>query len=124
MLIDAYLRLQQALADDRMETVGEDALALANATVKIGSKAATVRAAVNPFAQARDLRAAREAFGGLSETIIALVGDALPDGLAIAYCPMARKSWLQRGDDVQNPYYGKAMADCGRIVSASSRIHR
>jgi protein SCO1/2 len=123
-LIEAYLRLHQALADDRMETVGQDALALANATVKIGSPAATVRAAVNPFAQARDLRAAREAFGILSEAIIALVGDALPDGLAIAYCPMARKFWLQRGSEVQNPYYGQAMVDCGSVVPASSQIRR
>ena len=115
-LIEAYLRLHQALAADRIDTVAQDALALANATVTIGSPAAAVRAAVNPFAQARDLRAAREAFGGLSDAIIALVGDRLSDGLAVAYCPMARKSWLQRGQTIRNPYYGKAMADCGRIV--------
>ena len=36
---------------------------------------------------------------------------------AIVYCPMARKYWLQKGDAVQNPYYGKQMSDCGRIVS-------
>jgi Cu(I)/Ag(I) efflux system membrane fusion protein len=75
-----------------------------------------VRAAVNPLAQAHDLRAVREAFGGLSEAIIAFVGDTLNDDLAVAYCPMAHKSWLQRGQTIRNPYFGKAMADCGRIV--------
>ena len=38
------------------------------------------------------------------------------DGVTIAFCPMAQKYWLQRGDTVQNPFYGKAMPDCGRIV--------
>jgi protein SCO1/2 len=119
-LIEAYLRLHQALAEDRIDTVAQDALALGNATVKIGSPAAAVRAAVNPFAQARDLRAVRDAFGGLSDAIIAFVGDTLRDGLVVAYCPMARKSWLQRGQTIRNPYYGKAMADCGRIVRPTS----
>src|SRR5262249_20046739 len=115
-LVEAYLRLQQALAADRMDTVAQDALALANATVKIGSPAATVRAAVNPFAQAADLRVAREAFGGLSDAMMAFLGDALPEGVVTAYCPMARKHWLQRGSAIQNPYYGKSMLDCGRVV--------
>ena len=115
-LIDAYLRLHQSLAADRFETVAGDALAIANATVKLGSRAASVRVAVNPFAQVRDVAAAREAFGGLSSAVIAFIGNAMSEGVAVAYCPMARKSWLQRGTAIQNPYYGKAMPDCGRIV--------
>jgi hypothetical protein len=34
----------------------------------------------------------------------------------VAYCPMARKSWLQKSGTIQNPYYGTAMSDCGRFV--------
>jgi protein SCO1/2 len=115
-LLDAYLRIHRALASDSLDGVGESALALANETVKIGSPAAAIRVGINPFAQAADLRAAREAFGALSDALIAYIGNALPEGLAVAYCPMARKSWLQRGEAIQNPYYGKAMADCGRVV--------
>jgi hypothetical protein len=33
----------------------------------------------------------------------------------VAYCPMVQKYWLQRGETIQNPYYGKQMSDCGRI---------
>jgi hypothetical protein len=33
----------------------------------------------------------------------------------VAYCPMARKYWLQRGTAIRNPYYGKSMLECGRI---------
>ena len=89
---------------------------MANATVTIGSRAAAVRAAINPFAQASDLRAMRDSFGALSEALIAAVGEKLPDGLAVAFCPMARKSWLQEGAAIHNPYYGRVMGDCGRVV--------
>jgi len=115
-LIEPYLRIQRALAGDSVDGIALNALALANATVKIGSRTAAVRAAVNPFAQASDLPRAREAFGPLSEAMIAVVGGAIPEGLAVAYCPMARKTWLQEGAPIHNPYYGLAMADCGRVV--------
>jgi anti-sigma factor ChrR (cupin superfamily) len=42
----------------------------------------------------------------------------------VAYCPMARKHWLQSGDKVQNPFYGRAMSECGRIVSALPDLTR
>jgi hypothetical protein len=56
----------------------------------------------------------------LSEAILRLAGASgitFAGRAEIAYCPMARKYWLQKGDTVQNPYYGKQMSDCGRIVS-------
>jgi hypothetical protein len=28
---------------------------------------------------------------------------------------MAQKPWLQRGDTLANPYYGKAMPTCGEF---------
>ena len=30
---------------------------------------------------------------------------------------MLRKYWLQRGETIQNPFYGQAMSDCGRFVA-------
>jgi protein SCO1/2 len=116
-LIDAYLGIQRALAADTLDGVPESAVALATETAKIGSAAATIKMTDNPFAEVEDLAAAREAFGPLSDAIIAYIGNALPDGVTVAYCPMARKSWLQRGRTIQNPYYGKAMAECGRITN-------
>jgi len=35
--------------------------------------------------------------------------------LSVAYCPMAKASWLQRGSDIANPYLGTAMPDCGSV---------
>jgi hypothetical protein len=43
------------------------------------------------------------------------IGVKAPDGVRTAYCPMAQKPWLQRGDTLANPYYGKAMPTCGEF---------
>jgi hypothetical protein len=55
----------------------------------------------------------------LSHALLSLARDSklpLGDGVKVAYCPMARKYWLQNGDAIRNPYYGKDMLECGRIV--------
>jgi len=36
-----------------------------------------------------------------------------PQAVRIAYCPMARKPWLQQDGPLANPYYGKSMPGCG-----------
>jgi protein SCO1 len=118
-LVDAYLRIHRALAADTLDGVMPSAIAIATETARIGSRAAAIKVAVNPFAQAADLRAARDALGPLTDAIVmyARANDAsLGSGVNVAYCPMARKYWLQKGDAIANPYYGKQMADCGRIV--------
>jgi hypothetical protein len=35
----------------------------------------------------------------------------------VAYCPMAKKPWLQDSEEIANPYYGSKMLRCGEIVS-------
>ena len=39
-----------------------------------------------------------------------------PD-VKVAYCPMVDKYRLQHGKTIQNPFYGRSMSDCGRIVT-------
>ena len=66
----------------------------------------------------RTSRAARDAFGALSDAVVAAakaegwkdLGDA-----KLAFCPMARRPWLQKEDKIRNPYYGSAMLDCGEF---------
>ena len=127
-LVESYLRLQQALATDTLDTVADAARTIATEAVIAGSRAAAVKVAVNPFAQVEDLAGAREAFGALSDAMIAYVravdgsiGSGVP-AVNAAYCPMARKYWLQQGETIANPYYGKQMADCGRLVHLQSGL--
>src|SRR5207237_8076323 len=86
---------------------------------QIGTRAQAINGAVNPFAQAATVDSAREAVGPLSDAIIAYARGAdvtFGDNVNAAYCPMARKYWIQKGETIANPYYGRKMADCGRIV--------
>lgn len=31
-------------------------------------------------------------------------------------CPMLQKTWVQKGLEIQNPYYGKSMLSCGSAL--------
>jgi protein SCO1/2 len=118
-IVDAYIRVQQALHADTTDGIHDNARAIATLAEKLGAVGEPIRTPAGALAAARDLTAARTAFGALGEAIRSYVqtsGSRLADGVTVAFCPMAQKYWLQRGDTVQNPFYGKAMSDCGRIV--------
>jgi|CXWL01.1.fsa_nt_gi hypothetical protein len=72
-------------------------------------------------ASAQGIEAARGAFGELSVPLVRwfeLRTD--PGDLAVAYCPMADKKWLQpKAPEVNNPYYGSEMLTCGYFLEAS-----
>ena len=61
----------------------------------------------------RDIEDAREKFGALSEAIDTYMNglqlDAAAKACASRCCPMVKKPWLQKGDAIANPYYGKEM---------------
>ena len=79
----------------------------------MGTEGAAIVKAAKAMEDAADLKTAREAFGALSDAVIA-AGTAegwkdIPD-LRVAYCPMVKKSWLQKDDVIKNPYYGSGDA--------------
>ena len=60
---------------------------------------------------AKDLKAAREAFADLSVTAEKLAAG--QPGYHVFYCPMVKKDWVQQTTTVANPYLGKEMLTCG-----------
>lgn len=114
-VFDAYFAMQEALAADDLHGfhVAADRLRTALAGVDGAGLDAESRDGWND---------ARVRFDGVSAAAIALVrrfgyaGDA-PAGLA--HCPMAFDNrgadWLQRGDTINNPYFGASMLRCGEI---------
>jgi hypothetical protein len=126
-VLDRYFALSRALvADD-----------FAAATAALGP----LRTAADAAAQAKDAAAAaaaaavrdavprdpgtiedlRKGLKALSDAVIALARTAPPTDavaplLRLAYCPMADASWLQAETEIQNPYMGKRMPHCGRVV--------
>jgi protein SCO1/2 len=118
-VVDPYLRIQEALRQDSVEGIAAHARTISVAAAKLGPGAERVRAAVALFGAA-DLPSARAAFAELGDAIISLardLGASLGVHVKKAYCPMAGKYWLQEGEKIQNPFYGRSMLECGRIVS-------
>ena len=60
---------------------------------------------------AKDIKAARDAFASLSQTAEKMAAGV--PGYHVFYCPMAKKDWVQQSTVVANPYEGKDMLTCG-----------
>lgn len=135
-IIDHYLNIQTALAGDTIAPIAVEAAAIgafaAQVTDRTSAEALRVgnadaaagralmpaiAAAAGKLGKAKDLKGARAAFGELSRPMVGyrtLVTGEKPN---VAYCPMAKKNWLQDGKIIANPYYGSSMLRCGTIVN-------
>jgi len=115
-IVDPYLKIQSALADDSMDGVKANAGDVATAASALGAPAMKIDTAALQLAATTELADAREKFATLSEAIDAyMTGLKLtpPEGVRVAVCPMVHKPWLQEGSAIANPYYGKEMPTCG-----------
>ena len=118
-IVVPYLRIQIGLADDSLAPVAADAAQNVAAADKLGAPAKTLSAAAAELQQASDLEGAREAFGRLSTALIEYsesTKTALGPDTNVAYCPMVKKSWVQKGNKIANPYTGMKARSCGEIV--------
>jgi hypothetical protein len=117
-IVDPYLKIQEALADDSVEGVRQHAGEIATASSALGAPAMKIDTAALQLASATEIDDARTKFGTLSEAIDNyMTGLHLqaPEGVRVAVCPMVQKPWLQKGDAIANPYYGKEMLTCGSL---------
>ena len=115
-IVDPYLKVQLALADDSMDGVKANAGNIATAASGLGAPAMKIDTAALQLASATELDDARVKFGALSEAIDTYVTGlklTMPEGVRVAFCPMAQKPWMQQGSAINNPYYGKSMQTCG-----------
>ncbi|MCL4811089.1 MAG: DUF3347 domain-containing protein [Vicinamibacteraceae bacterium] len=117
-VVEPYLRIQTALAADRMDGVKADAAAIAKAAGAMGPRGATIAGAARELRSAGSVAGAREAFGKLSDALIAygtVNKGSLGPATRKAYCPMEKQYWLQKGTTIANPYAGKRMLRCGEF---------
>lgn len=114
-VVGPYLTIQTALVNDDLAPVGAAARSLQQGAGALGSEGKALAAAAARTADAGTLEAARAAFGDLSAALIAYADRTKQpvEGKIVAFCPMAKKSWVQADGTIANPYYGKAMATCG-----------
>lgn len=117
-VVDPYLKIQQALAGDKIDGVKQNAGAVATAAEQIGAPAQAIAAAAREVEKAGDIKAARNAFATLSDAVVAYADSTkapLGTDVKVAYCDMKKKPWLQKGMAIRNPYYGSEMLECGVI---------
>jgi len=117
-IVASYLDMQQQLAGDKTDTVKAQAHAIGEQAAKLEKAGSAIVSAAANVEKAADLKAVREAFGPLSDAVVAAAkADGWTDvsGLKLAYCPMVKHTWLQTADSLQNPYFGKAMPTCGEF---------
>lgn len=85
---------------------------------------ATAKTKAADISKSTDVDTQREAFEGLSTSMIALAKATKPAkrGAAptyVQFCPMAAEgkgaSWLSSTREVRNPYYGDKMLKCGSV---------
>lgn len=125
--IAAYDVVRGALAEDRGD-VKMPATKLADAARLAAESApgSVVRRPLEELSNAArrlagldtsDLGAAREAFGVVSQALIAVLSaePSLQHGRHLYECPMAKgyKKWVQVSEGVSNPYMGSEMPKCG-----------
>ena len=114
-IVNSYLEMHAALAADKVEGVKKPAAAIAAEAGRLGAGGAAIAKAAKAVEQASDLKTARDAFGPLSDAVIAAAKAANIGDVKVAYCPMAKGSWLQKDDKIKNPYYGSQMLTCGEF---------
>ena len=128
-LVEAAVVLAEALAasdTSQVTTSAHDVLAaVERARIDDGaweSLARELRARGEAVARAGELSSAREAFEPLSraiERVLARYGNPTDAPVRVAHCPMAFDNrgarWVQRGERVDNAYFGDAMRTCGTI---------
>ncbi len=134
-ILEHYDAARQTMVDDQFDGVPEHGRAIHAALEALAedfsaaaagvdsADAETVREllpelteAAGALAQASDLEAARDAFYTLSKPLVRYRAVAVGDLPVVAYCAMARRSWLQPEGDLGNPYYGQSMPRCGEVV--------
>lgn len=134
-IYDHYETVRLALTEDTLEGVSTEAQAIHEAVETLRAEFTPTAAGIDPakaeqveellpelaeaalaLTTAADLEAAREAFYSFSKPLVRYRSAVDGERPAVAYCPMARRSWLQPEGEIGNPYYGQAMLVCGNLV--------
>lgn len=136
-ITDRYEAVRLALTNDTTDGIAEQGKAIEAILERLAAAwspaAAGVRAdsaddvrgllpelteAAAALSAATSLDAARDAFYDLSKPLVRWRKAADGDKPVVAYCPMAKRSWLQPEGDLGNPYYGQSMLRCGEVVDS------
>jgi len=130
-LLTAYYDVKNALATDKMDIAKEKVKSLSARVDAIPHKdlpasqhalwmeqAKVIKAKVIELAAGKDIKAQRKSFEGISSAMIKTVRNIKFNNstVYVQHCPMAKASWLNEKENIENPYYGSMMFDCGDVA--------
>lgn len=137
--LTAYFDTKNALAKDNVGLASTSAKSLLTSLVAFPVKSLSnaqqtiwktqveeIKNAANALASQKDLAMQRKSFWPLSTAMVKLT-KALKlnnNDVYVQYCPMAKKSWLNEIEEVQNPFYGSMMYDCGEVTETITKPGR
>lgn len=133
-IVDQYLSLKNALANDNSNDAAASGKSMVAAISKLDKSLLSIEQkkvfdenqddlkehAEHISENAKNIKHQREHFVGMSEDMYALVkafGAGRP--LYHDHCPMAQENkgamWISEVKDIQNPYFGAEMSGCGTV---------
>ncbi len=82
-----------------------------------------IKKAANAIVGQKDLALQRKSFWPLSSAVLKLTKELKLNNndVYVQYCPMAKKSWLNEVEEVENPFYGSMMYDCGEVTETIAK---
>ncbi|MES2651142.1 MAG: DUF3347 domain-containing protein [Bacteroidota bacterium] len=134
--LKAYFDAKNALAKDNSSKASESVKTLTsnldNFPVKTLSEAQQtvwkieadkIKKASLAIATDKAIKSQRQSFWSLSTAMIKLAKafNMNNEVIYVQYCPMAKKSWLNEIEAVQNPFYGSMMYDCGEVTETIAK---
>jgi Cu(I)/Ag(I) efflux system membrane fusion protein len=130
-ITEYYLVIQNDLTEDKTDNVKEMAMKMQEEIKKLNMRKGEELMIAEfkglpeeldmqtlKLMKAADIKEMREVFKELSKPMARWATMNKPAEINVAYCPMAPGSWLQKGEEIRNPYYGASMLKCGEIVSS------
>ncbi|WP_443937266.1 DUF3347 domain-containing protein [Pedobacter sp. MW01-1-1] len=129
-VLTTYYAVKNALATDKKDVAIEKAKILATKVEAVPHKefpadqhnvwmeqSAIMKSKIVELTAAKDIKAERKAFEGISNAMITSLKTIKFNNATtyVEYCPMAKASWLNEKKDIENPYYGSMMFDCGSV---------
>ncbi|MCX2472939.1 DUF3347 domain-containing protein [Pedobacter sp. MC2016-05] len=129
-VLTAYYDVKNALATDKKDVAAEKVKALSAKVEAIPHKdlpatqhtlwmeqAKIIKAKATELAAGKDIKAQRKSFEGISSAMIKTVRNIKFNNarVYVQHCPMAKASWLNEKENIENPYYGSMMFECGDV---------
>ncbi len=116
-VVTEYLSMQGALANDDYQEAYNALMGIHRITMGVEGAESLMNPSMKP---AGDIDKLRAIFEEISIVLRKAAADGkISTGLNEAYCPMAfdfrGAYWLQKGEQISNPYFGSKMLKCGEI---------